>query len=297
MGDVLEWLYEVFGASHPVSSLVVVTIVFAIVGGLIGFSSWRKIAREYQKTHPLLPPSTAARRALSQDQVIQQQTRAPKAGVPSSTGRGAATATSNTGVEPQGPAPTQRGEKPGRSPGETPEPRTQNKVPPQSSIHIEQHSEGPNSPNIVGNVTIGPVPLRPPKRTLTPEKFESFVRELHVSSKPNVGIEIIGSTDKEVSIFGNQVARAFRQAGWHVVVNFSGVWNRTVFSNGMMYVDTGEGLRCGAPDPQFPDVAKAMTAFEKAGLECDFSPSNFDAFDNSSGLHLTLVVLIGKRKG
>jgi len=50
MDTVLQWLYELFGADFPRLSLVIITLVFATSGGILGYTGWRKIAKDYENS-------------------------------------------------------------------------------------------------------------------------------------------------------------------------------------------------------------------------------------------------------
>ena len=47
--SVLKTVYETFGASHPKSSLIVVTVLGAFLGAIVFFSAWRLGENEYRK--------------------------------------------------------------------------------------------------------------------------------------------------------------------------------------------------------------------------------------------------------
>ena len=53
----LDYLYEVFGTRHPVTSYFA---VFIVAGSLFTFLWWL-VGRHYQATHPLMPAPTAQR--------------------------------------------------------------------------------------------------------------------------------------------------------------------------------------------------------------------------------------------
>jgi hypothetical protein len=75
---------------------------------------------------------------------------------------------------------------------------------------IIQQSEGPNSPNIVGNVTVYP---EKPKRTISPIK-EQLIGFLGTHPEFTVHVEV-QQGDKEASDFANQLFETIKDAGWH----------------------------------------------------------------------------------
>jgi hypothetical protein len=47
--SVLKTVYETFGAPHPKSSLIEVTVLGALLGAIVFFSAWRLRENEYRK--------------------------------------------------------------------------------------------------------------------------------------------------------------------------------------------------------------------------------------------------------
>lgn len=83
---------------------------------------------------------------------------------------------------------------------------------------ISQHSEGPNSPNIVGDNNVVTIGAGTPARRFTHAKEASFLGFLKAAGAPSGAISVscqaTGST--EPCDFARDLARVLGAAGWHV---------------------------------------------------------------------------------
>jgi hypothetical protein len=110
-----------------------------------------------------------------------------------------------------------------------PKPQSKPEDKPLPHVSIEQHSSGPNSPNIVtGEITINNAA---PKRHLSPEQKEALVAKLVKLPLPKMNI--LRWPGNDVQGFGNDLVDVFKRLNWPILTDGSALTPEPNGSTGM----------------------------------------------------------------